>query len=432
MAFDNNRHSSSSTTSVNSWTAPNVWGTAPPKSPTHTSVSSFLGTEYTPSTSPPSSRRPRSLTLRTMNPFSSSSSNSSTSFWGVQQHTTDQPLTHIVEEHNYATSPSSTPRTIQKVYPTLHEVLANSAPAPYTLHSFMAYLSTLHSLESLEYLIDAGRYRTVYNEVFSSSASTESPSSQPSIAEIERVRTTWNRLIDAYVCPGGSREVNLPSDIRDSLLRIQVQHELPTPEMLDASTEHIYNLMRDSVLAGFIANCDTTQQPISHHPTPSLAPAGHVKDPSNRHLWNKSPSGRLNRTTSSGSQTSSRSSSTDLTPLTSGSGGSQPISIPYPVSSQKRAATTNYSRSMGSYHSSNHSQGQMVFEEAHLESWLETPADEMSDVEEGNGVDRHSGSSGRASPMTPPLTPPPQGEGSPVREGGMWGRVIKERLRLRR
>ena len=74
----------------------------------------------------------------------------------------------------------------------------------------------------------------------------------------------------------------------------------------------------------------------------------------------------------------------------------------------------------------------MQFEDSHLESWLETPADEMSDVEEGNSVGRHSGSSGRASPMTPPLTPPPQGEGSPVREGGMWGRVIKERLRLRR
>jgi hypothetical protein len=63
-------------------------------------------------------------------------------------------------------------------------------------------------------------------------------------------------------------------------------------------------------------------------------------------------------------------------------------------------------------------------EETNLDSYLES--EEMSDVEDGS-----RSSSGRASPMTPPQTPPPQGE-SPVREGGLWGRKVREKLRLRR
>src|ERR1700686_4699930 len=103
MAFDS-RHTPS-----HSWSAPHVWATAPPKSPTHGTVSSFLAQEYTPS-SPPSSRsRPKSLTLL-MNPFS-------------HHHHAPPHLQQIEEE---------TPRA----YPTLNEVLHNTAPPPYTLSSF--------------------------------------------------------------------------------------------------------------------------------------------------------------------------------------------------------------------------------------------------------------------------------------------------------
>ena len=65
-----------------------------------------------------------------------------------------------------------------------------------------------------------------------------------------------------------------------------------------------------------------------------------------------------------------------------------------------------------------------------MDSWLENTSDEMSDIDEGS-VGRNS-SSGRASPMTPPLTPPPQGEGSPIREGGMWSRRVREKFRRRK
>src|SRR5579859_1181731 len=228
MAFDS-RHTPS-----NSWTAPHVWGVVPPKSPTQGTVSSFLGQEYTPS-SPPSSRsRPRSLTS-IMNPFSTHH---------APAPPPQSPLHQIDEE------PS-------RRYPTLNEVLHNTSPPPYTLSSFMAYLSMMHSLETLEFLLDASRYRATYQQTF---CTPTSPSIQPSLPETERVKIMWLRLIDAYVRSGGSREVNIPSDLRDALLRAPATYTPPPPEILDDSVNHIYNLMRDGVLASFIASCDAQTQ----------------------------------------------------------------------------------------------------------------------------------------------------------------------------
>lgn len=394
MAFDS-RHSS-----THSWTAPHVWGTAPPKSPTQGTVSSFLGQEYTPS-SPPSSRsRPRSLTLL-MNPFSSHHHN--------QPAPPSQHSLHQIDEE---------PR--QAYYPTLNEVLHNTAQPPYTLSSFMAYLSMMHSLETLEFLLDASRYRACYQQTF---LSPDSPALQPTYPDTERVKIMWLRLIDAYVRPGGSREVNLPSDLRDSLLRSPAQYTPPPPEVLDASVNHIYNLMRDGVLASFIANCDAQAQHTATSRDLSFT----------RNLWNKSPAGLLNRNNSGSSTNSTRSSSTELmTPVTSLSSTSQPISIPYPMSPHRTSyppSSSSTRSSSGAYLSQSIANN---LDDSHLDSWMEIPpSDDMSDVDDVGSVGRNS-SSGRASPMTPPLTPPPLGEGSPVREGGVWGRRMREKFRLRK
>ena len=396
MAVDN-RHSS-----AHSWTAPNVWGTAPPKSPTQGTVSSFLGQEYTPS-SPPSSRsRPRSLTLL-MNTFSSSTSATSHS-----APPPTIPLQQIDEEPT------------KRLYPTLHEVLHNTSQPPYTLSSFMAFLSMMHSLETLEFLIDASRYRTTYDQTFVTSNVTPPQSAHP---DSERIKTMWLRLIDAYVRPGGSREVNLPGELRDALLHAPVLFAPPPPELLDASVNHIYNLMRDGVLSAFIAHCDQNNPPPSSKPSDISF---------TRNLWNKSPAGSklLNRTNSFSSGHSSRSSSVELvSPITSVSSTSQPISIPYPVSSPHRGPLP-HSSTRPVQHGFLSQSITTHLDDSHIDSCLENTSDEMSDIEEGS-LGRNS-SSGRASPMTPPLTPPPQGEGSPVREGGMWGRRVREKFRLRK
>ena len=176
--------------------------------------------------------------------------------------------------------------------------------------------------------------------------------------------------------------------------------------------------MRDGVLASFIANCDAQNV--------NIGTSGKSELSFTRGLWNKSPAALLNRNNSGSSGTSTRSSSVEImTPTTSISSTSQPISIPYPISPHRTSFPPSV-RSTGGYLSQSVAN---TLDEAHLDSWLENTSDDMSDVEEGSG---RGSSSGRASPMTPPLTPPPMGEGSPVSQGGMWGRRVREKFRLSR
>jgi hypothetical protein len=410
MAFDS-RHSPTET-----WRAPHVWATAPPKSPTQGAISSFLGEEYTPS-SPPSYRaRPRSFAML-MNPFSS--------------FTTGTGNTH--QSSPTASAPSSSPpqpptpalhldEEPRKAHPTLNQVIHNESAPPYTLSSFMAYLSSMHSLESLEFLLDAARYRVMYDQAFVASGHPV----HLSHPENDRVKTIWIRLIESYVRPGGSREVNLPGEIRDSLLRAPAQYTPPSPELLDASVSHIYDLMRDSVLSSFIAYCDASANASNQSSNKSDVS-------SSRSLWSK-PGPRLNRANSSSSGTSSRSSFAEVqsqSPGTSVSSTSQPISIPYPVAPHHRNPfpPSSAARSVSGFFPQFAS---TTLDQSQLDAWLEASgSDDMSDIEEGGVVERNS-SSGRASPMTPPLTPPPQGEGSPIKDGGIWSRKVKEKFRRRK
>ena len=133
--------------------------------------------------------------------------------------------------------------------PTLPDVLSNSAPPPWTLSAFTAYLSQMHCLENLEFTMDAERYRERYNVMSSQLAGTPPT---PTVEECKYVRMLWQRLIDAYIMPDGPREINLPSDVRDTLLTLPNNHIPPRPETLNPAVKIIYNLMEESVLISFL------------------------------------------------------------------------------------------------------------------------------------------------------------------------------------
>lgn len=88
--------------------------------------------------------------------------------------------------------------------PNLSEILANAAPPPYSLSSFMAFLSQNHCLENLEFTMDASRYRKHYSKMVNRHPG--SPIS-PLSDECAYVLMLWRRLIDAYIRESGPREV---------------------------------------------------------------------------------------------------------------------------------------------------------------------------------------------------------------------------------
>ncbi|KAJ5385261.1 Regulator of G protein signaling superfamily [Penicillium concentricum] len=100
--------------------------------------------------------------------------------------------------------------------PTLDEVLANIAPPPYTLSAFMAYLSQNHCLETLEFTMEANRYRDSYYALAERLGHAAMESECP---ETQHLRMLWKRLLAAYIFPGSPREINLSSEVRDALLQ---------------------------------------------------------------------------------------------------------------------------------------------------------------------------------------------------------------------
>ncbi|KAI9829079.1 MAG: hypothetical protein M1832_000102 [Thelocarpon impressellum] len=128
--------------------------------------------------------------------------------------------------------------------PTLAEILSNTAPPPWTLTAFMAYLSQNHCLETLEFTMDATRYRNHFNQM-------RPPG--PAGADGPRyVMMLWRRLLDAYIIPDGPREVNLPSEVRDRLLALPNSLGPPPPDSLEPAVKIIYDLMDESVLVPFL------------------------------------------------------------------------------------------------------------------------------------------------------------------------------------
>jgi hypothetical protein len=61
----------------------------------------------------------------------------------------------------------------------------------------------------------------------------------------------YQLLLKTYILPGAAREVNLPVNVRDDLLRHKITSTPPSPETLDPAVRCIYDLMEDSIFISF-------------------------------------------------------------------------------------------------------------------------------------------------------------------------------------
>ncbi|KAJ0298987.1 hypothetical protein COL516b_009542 [Colletotrichum fioriniae] len=142
------------------------------------------------------------------------------------------------------TSGALMPGAVILTPPTLSEILSNISTPPWTLAAFMAYLSQNHCLETLEFTMDADRYRKAYEQIITN---------QEWIGDgKEHVCSLWEKLMQAYIIPYAPREVNLPSPVRNHLTNLDCSSTPPPPSELDDAVRIVYELMNDSVLVPFI------------------------------------------------------------------------------------------------------------------------------------------------------------------------------------
>jgi len=133
----------------------------------------------------------------------------------------------------------------------------------------MAYLSHNHCLETLEFTMDASRYRKHYNKLANRAPD---GSIQSDSDETIYVKMLWQRLLEAYIVPNGAREVNLPSDVRDPLLALCNSSLPPHPSALEPAVTSVHKLMEESVLVPFInslypSTISSSPEFLSNHST---------------------------------------------------------------------------------------------------------------------------------------------------------------------
>ena len=144
--------------------------------------------------------------------------------------------------------------------PTLEDVLNNTAPSPYTLAAYTAFLSQQHCLETLEFVTESRKYSAKYEEA---AAQLKESSVTTECDQGFDLMLDWMRLLDVYVKPGAPREINIPAEERDDLINYPYEPTLPPPEALDPCVKRMYDLMSDSI---FIPFCNSLKAP-SHAQT---------------------------------------------------------------------------------------------------------------------------------------------------------------------
>lgn len=151
--------------------------------------------------------------------------------------------------------------------PSLEQVLTNAAPAPYTLSAFMAYLSQNHCLETLEFILEAKRYRESFSAVTRQLG--EFPSSTTDGPECQHLCMLWQRLLTAYILPGSSREINVTSDVRDNILRQANLTTPPHPNVLDVAVKLTHELMEESIFMPFLNSHSASAQVVPQFTPPN-------------------------------------------------------------------------------------------------------------------------------------------------------------------
>jgi hypothetical protein len=316
--------------------------------------------------------------------------------------------------------------------PNLAAILNDTSPPPWTLSAFMAYLSQNHCLETLEFTMDATRYRKHYNKM-----ATRSPAGQivAGSEECTYVQSLWQKLLQAYITPNGPREVNIPSEVRDSLISQSNADLPPQPAALDTAVQKVYDLMEESVLVPFLNSFypqtarpesaeNTSNEDLSHSAHPSQSYDDRSSYRRSRRSRRSSPPGLVQPQT-------------------------MPASAP-PVQNRASAPSSfsQFARTLS--HSARHISNSSTGSASHstrpssgavLSPWTSGESGHSpADMSAGGLTDDTSASSPSAvgEPMTPPTTPPQcdytplSHNGSPMstslpygvrKENGAWKKV---------
>jgi hypothetical protein len=138
----------------------------------------------------------------------------------------------------------------------LLEIIFDSNSVSSRSNEFIAYLSKNHCLETLQFIQDASRYRACYAEIVED----KKVPWEYLRRHYDYLQELWEDLLGTYILPNGSREVNLPSEVKARLLRLRSSALPPHPSELDDAVQIVLELMEYSILPGFLKSYESPDQ----------------------------------------------------------------------------------------------------------------------------------------------------------------------------
>lgn len=132
-------------------------------------------------------------------------------------------------------------------YPNFNQILSGNTSEPYTLESFVEYLSQNHCIEILDFLSDSKTYIEAYR------ASAPDICATKMTSDSRRLGKQWKSLMSTYIMRAAPDELNLPEHIRAPLLdRTNVMILPPNPATLEPAIRYAHELLTESALLPFV------------------------------------------------------------------------------------------------------------------------------------------------------------------------------------
>ncbi|KAI9810672.1 MAG: hypothetical protein M1827_006131 [Pycnora praestabilis] len=131
--------------------------------------------------------------------------------------------------------------------PTLAQVVSDSAPDPWTLAAFKAFLSEKFCLETLEFVLDVAAYRKSFDSI--SACNQTSPLDKD---DVESTSLLWQHILRTYIEPQAPREINIPFNIRGYLLGLLDSDSVPPPDAFLPATNMMLELMGGLLFLEFL------------------------------------------------------------------------------------------------------------------------------------------------------------------------------------
>lgn len=134
--------------------------------------------------------------------------------------------------------------------PALAEVLNGSAPPPYSLDNFRAFLCHNHCIGILNFLQCAKGYCEIFASVeVQIGHLSHGSSGRP---EVELLWRLWRSLLSTFLLPGSSQEIDLSTNERTSLLAYRNAAIPPPPYVLEPLARRLYEHVEERMLPAFL------------------------------------------------------------------------------------------------------------------------------------------------------------------------------------